>query len=116
LLDFKLGLKLDLAFHMSSAGNTNRVTGMQFVNDRFYELTSLPHRPADQSEWFSIIAEEDVERVQSHWAEMLEAKRPDDLQFRLKKTWLNQEGVHSNIWLQSSNHAELDEQGNVLSG
>jgi hypothetical protein len=105
----------DLASYLYFSHPTNRITGMHFVNDRFYELTGLSHAPADQFEWFSIIADEDVKRVESNWAELLAAKRPDGVQFRLKKTWVNQEGVHSNIWLQSSNHAELDEQGNVLS-
>jgi hypothetical protein len=94
---------------------TDCTTGMQFVNDQFFELTELSHAPSDQFDWFAIIADEDVKKVELDWAHMLEGRISSGFQFRLKKTWVNQDGVHSNIWLQSSNHAEVDGNGNVLS-
>jgi PAS domain S-box-containing protein len=88
---------------------------MQFVNDQFYELTGHPRASIDQSGWFSLVAEEDVQKVETDWAEMLKGRRSEGLQFRLKKTWYNQDGVKDNIWVQSSSSPQLDEQDNVQS-
>jgi hypothetical protein len=88
---------------------------MQFVNDQFYELTGHTHAPNDQFEWFDLIADEDVGEVESDWAGMLHGKRSEGVQFRLKKTWVDQDGVRDHIWVQSSSYPELDEHGNVRS-
>ena len=53
--------------------------------------------------------------VEDDWSHMLAGKKSDGVQFRLKKTWVNQDGIISNIWVQSSNYPELDENGNVIS-
>jgi PAS domain-containing protein len=90
-------------------------TGMQFVNDQFYELTGLSHAPNDQFEWLDLIAEEDLKNVEADWVGMLKGKRSDGVQFRLKKTWVDQDGVRENIWVQSSSYPQLDEHGAVLS-
>jgi PAS domain-containing protein len=96
-------------------GTLTSLAGMQFVNDQFYELTGHPLAPIDQSGWFSLVAEEDVHKVETDWAEMLKGRRSDGLQFRLKKTWYNQDGVKDNIWVHSSSSPQLDEQDNVQS-
>jgi PAS domain-containing protein len=88
---------------------------MQFVNDQFYELTGLSHAPSDQFEWLDLIADEDVKDVETDWAAMLEGRRSDGVQFRLKKTWVDQDGVRGPIWVQSSTYPQLDEHGTVLS-
>lgn len=53
--------------------------------------------------------------VEEDWANMIESKKSDEVQFRLKKTWVNQDGMRSNIWVQSSGYPQVDEQGNVTS-
>ena len=88
---------------------------MNFVNDRFFELTGHPHAPVSQYEWFDLVAEEDVERVKKDWENMLSSGKTNGVQFRLKKTWVNQDGIRSNIWVQSSSFPELDENGKVIS-
>lgn len=89
--------------------------GMQFANDQFYELTGHPHGPIDAIEWFHSIADDDVSIVKEHWAHMLEGRKPDGVQFRLKKTWVNQDGVCSNIWVQSSCYPQVDDNEKVTS-
>lgn len=88
---------------------------MKFANDQYFELTGVSHAPADQAEWFEIIADEDVDRVKEDWSSILEGKKLDGVQFRLKKQWTNQDGIRSNIWVQSSSYPELDESGKVIS-
>ncbi|EUC42938.1 hypothetical protein COCMIDRAFT_28511 [Bipolaris oryzae ATCC 44560] len=90
-------------------------SGMNFVNDQFFELTGHAHAPVNQFEWFDLISEEDVSRVKIDWENMLEGGKSDGVQFRLKKTWVNQDGMRSNIWVQSSSYPELDESGKVIS-
>ncbi|KAF1913435.1 hypothetical protein BDU57DRAFT_356309 [Ampelomyces quisqualis] len=89
--------------------------GMQFVNDQFYELTGHAHTPYNQVDWFNLIAQEDLRKVENDWDGMLCGKRSDGIQFRLKKTWVNQNGVRDNIWVQSSSYPNVDDDGKVLS-
>jgi hypothetical protein len=46
---------------------------------------------------------------------MLKSGKSNGVQFRLKKTWVNQDGMRSNIWVQSSSYPELDENGKIIS-
>jgi len=89
--------------------------GMNFVNDHFFELTGHPHGPVSQYDWFDLIAKEDVEKVKKDWENMLTSGKAKGIQFRLNKTWVNQDGIRSNIWVQSSSCPELDENGKVIS-
>ena len=89
--------------------------GMNYVNDQFFELTGHPHAPPDQIEWFDLLAEEDLGKVKEDWARMLDGEKSAGIQFRLKKTWLNQDNICSNIWVQISGYPELNENGNVIS-
>jgi len=88
---------------------------MQFVNDQFYELTGHVRAPAEQINWFELIVDEDRKSVENNWADMLKGQRADETQFRLKKTWIDQDGVSSHTWVQSSGYPETDKQGNVIS-
>ncbi|EOA83727.1 uncharacterized protein SETTUDRAFT_155095 [Exserohilum turcica Et28A] len=90
-------------------------SGMNFVNDQFFELTGHAHAPVNQFEWFDLIADEDVVRVKNDWENMFKGAKSHGVQFRLKKTWVNQDGKRSNIWVQSSSYPELDESGKVIS-
>ena len=89
--------------------------GMNFVNDHFFELTGHPHGSVSQYDWFNLIAKEDVEKVKKGWENMLTSGKAKGIQFRLNKTWVNQDGIRSNIWVQSSSCPELDENGKVIS-
>lgn len=88
---------------------------MKYVNDQFFELTGHSRRPLDEFEWFGLVADEDLKMVEDDWSQMLAGKKSDGVQFRLKKTWVNQDGFISNTWVQSSNYAELDKNGKVTS-
>ncbi|KAJ4317106.1 hypothetical protein N0V94_005113 [Neodidymelliopsis sp. IMI 364377] len=88
--------------------------GMSYVNDQFFELTGNSRRPLNEVEWFGLVAEEDLKLVEDDWAQMLAGQKSDGVQFRLKKTWVNQDGIVSNIWVQSSNYPELDVNGKVI--
>ncbi|KAF2125221.1 hypothetical protein P153DRAFT_300481 [Dothidotthia symphoricarpi CBS 119687] len=90
-------------------------TGMTFCNDQFLELTGLSRGEPGQADWLKVIAEEDVQAVNAYWAAIVEGKKSDSMQFRLRTTWINQDGARSNIWVESSSHQELDESGNVIS-
>jgi hypothetical protein len=85
------------------------------VNEQFYELTGHARTPVGRSEWFDLIADEDVTMVKENLANMTESRKSDEVQFRLKKTWVDQDGIRSNIWVQSSGFPQVDEQGKVMS-
>jgi PAS domain S-box-containing protein len=89
--------------------------GMQYVNDHFFELTGNPRVPFNELNWDDLLYEEDADKMRSDWSATIEGKKVENLQFRLKKKWTNQEGVLSNVWVQGSSYPELDEEGNVIS-
>jgi PAS domain S-box-containing protein len=89
--------------------------GMNFVNDQFFELTGHARAPVNQLEWFDLIADDDVDKVKENWNGILQGDRSDGVQFRLKKTWIDQDGQRSNIWVQSASYPEIDENGKVIS-
>lgn len=88
---------------------------MTYVNDQFFELTGHSRLPLNEFEWFSLIADEDLEKVQDDWSRLLAGEKSNGVQFRLKKTWINQDGIVSKIWVQSSNYPELNKNGEVIS-
>jgi hypothetical protein len=85
------------------------------VNDHFFELTAYSSASLDKFEWSTIVADDDVNEVEINWAKILQSRVSDGIQFRLKKTWVNQDGICSNIWVQSSNYPALDADGNIVS-
>lgn len=88
--------------------------GMTYVNDQFFELTGHS-RPLHEIEWFDLVADEDRKNVEDDWSRMSSGGKSNGVQFRLKKTWVNQDGIVSKIWVQGSNHPELDKNGKVVS-
>jgi hypothetical protein len=87
---------------------------MQYVNDQFFELTGQQRVAFERLDWGQIVSEEDIDKVEAGWCTVMQGKK-SEMQFRLKKTWVNQEGVLSKIWVQNSSHPELDKDGNVIS-
>ena len=88
---------------------------MNYVNDQFFELTGQSRKPLDQFEWFGLVSDDDLKKVEDDWTQISAGQKSNGVQFRLKKTWVNQDGIVSNIWVQSSNYPEVDENGNVVS-
>lgn len=107
--------QIKVRFFEQAQIQTDSYKGLNYVNDQFFELTGHSRRPLDQFKWAGLVADEDLKKVEDDWSQMLEGKKSDGVQFRLKKTWVNQDGLVSNIWVQSSNHPELDENGKVIS-
>ncbi|KAJ8112319.1 hypothetical protein OPT61_g5287 [Boeremia exigua] len=89
--------------------------GINYANEQFFELTGHSRQNLIELEWFNLVADEDLRRVEDDWSQMLAGKKSDGVQFRLKKTWVNQDGIVSNIWVQSSNYPELNKDGTVVS-
>ncbi|KAF1998942.1 hypothetical protein P154DRAFT_602525 [Amniculicola lignicola CBS 123094] len=89
--------------------------GMQYLNDKFFELTGHPRVEFEKLNWPDIVYDEDVGEALSAWSSIVEGRKTDMIQFRLKKTWDDREGVRSQVWVQGSSYPELDRDGNVIS-
>lgn len=88
---------------------------MQYVNDQFYELTGYSSALHDKFELLDLIADEDVHLAEDDWAATLNGKRTNGVEFRLKKTWINQDGRREHIFVQSLSYPHVDSSGKVLS-
>jgi PAS domain S-box-containing protein len=89
--------------------------GLQYVNDQFFELTGMEPKAPEDIDFSSVVVEEDIERVNTEWEKMIVAKTLSRMEYGLKKTWINQDGVRDHIWVQGSSYPELDENGTVVS-
>lgn len=87
----------------------------QYVNDQFFELTGHPRVPFEQLSWDQIVAEEDMVKVKHACSAITGGKTAEPVELKLKKTWIDQEGNRSEIWVQGSSYPEMDENGTVIS-
>jgi hypothetical protein len=66
---------------------------MNYVNDQFFELTGHSRGPLKSFQWLGLVADEDLQKVEDDWSRMLAGEKSDGVQFRLRKTWINQDGL-----------------------
>ncbi|KAF2873238.1 hypothetical protein BDV95DRAFT_676451 [Massariosphaeria phaeospora] len=89
--------------------------GINYVNNQFYELTGHPRGGSKPPQWSHIVSQKDIESWEQEWFGPAERNKVKHLQFRLKKTWTDQEGFCSEIWVEGSSCPELDDEGNTIS-
>jgi hypothetical protein len=88
----------------------------QYVNDVFFELTGHPRVPFNQISWDKIVVEEDMTKVRHAYSIPAgSSNSTEPVQLKLKKTWRDQEGNSSEVWVQGSSYSELDENGSTIS-
>jgi PAS domain S-box-containing protein len=88
----------------------------QYVNDMFFELTGHPRVPFEQISWEQIVVAEDVKKAKDAcFTTTGDGHMTEPVQLKLKKTWTNQKGACSEVWVQGSSYPELDENGSVIS-
>ncbi|PSN74729.1 hypothetical protein BS50DRAFT_479382 [Corynespora cassiicola Philippines] len=87
--------------------------GVQYVNDQFFELVGNPSVPYHQLNWDELVFKEDTEKLETMWSDLSRGIKTEHLQFRLNRTWVDQEGVRSQVWVEASSYPDLDETGAV---
>ncbi|KAF2793304.1 hypothetical protein K505DRAFT_385801 [Melanomma pulvis-pyrius CBS 109.77] len=87
----------------------------QYVNDQFFELTGHPRVPFEQLSWDQIVTEEDMVKIKNACCAITGGKTAKPVELKLKKTWIDQEGNRSEIWVEGSSYPEMDENGTVIS-
>ena len=76
---------------------------LSYCNRAWFEMTGHPVVPFDLIDWASIIYEEDLELVRSHWTSVFSTQNPTSIQFRLRKRWINGDGVTMGpVWVTTS--------------
>ncbi|CAI6337241.1 unnamed protein product [Periconia digitata] len=89
--------------------------GLQYVNDKFFELVGIQHISPEHIDFARLVVDDDYAQLKAEWAMMMDKKKLNQVQYRLKKEWVNQEQVRSYTWVQMSSYPELDDEGNVAS-
>jgi hypothetical protein len=88
----------------------------QYVNDVFFELTGHPRVPFNEISWDRIVVEEDMAKVRNAYSTATgSGNSTEPIQLKLKKTWRDQEGNSSEVWVQGSSCSDLDKNGSTIS-
>ena len=95
--------------------NAGGLCTLQYVNDQFFQLTGHQRVPFGQIKWEQVVVREDMEKVRHMFSNITGGSTAEPVQLKLKKTWTDQEGNRSEMWVQGSSYPELDENGSVIS-
>ncbi|KAI4836100.1 hypothetical protein E4T44_08450 [Aureobasidium sp. EXF-8845] len=87
---------------------------LSYCNRAWFEMTGHAVVPFEEINWESITYEEDLEFVKSKWSGIFSSKDPTNIQFRLRKRWVDGNGVTMGpIWVTTSALPEYNEDGSV---
>ncbi|KAI9164135.1 Hybrid signal transduction histidine kinase K [Paramyrothecium foliicola] len=89
--------------------------GMQYCNQRFFELTGHPHVQPEQVDWSRLVFPEDQPIVEAGWNVLFKEKQPAQTQFRLQQKWDSGDGKARQVWAQGQAYPECDAEGNIVS-
>jgi PAS domain S-box-containing protein len=92
----------DIIFTASPGGR------FDFVNQRFYSVTSLPEDAALHFGWFQALHEEDVTRVKEEWRNAVKSAEPFNSEFRLR------DAVSQYRWFVARARPIREAQGRIL--
>ncbi|KAF2431180.1 hypothetical protein EJ08DRAFT_632435 [Tothia fuscella] len=84
-------------------------SGMQYCNDRFFDLTGHPRVQANSEvTWTQAVWQDDLGLMESAWTTMSVGEEQSPIQVRLCRTWSNEEGAQGPIWAQAQFSPELN--------
>ncbi|KAI4760995.1 hypothetical protein E4T52_04308 [Aureobasidium sp. EXF-3400] len=87
---------------------------LSYCNRAWFEMTGHPVVPFEEIDFTSVIYEEDLELVRSHWTGVFSTETPTSLQFRLRNKWIDGNGVTMGpIWVTTSALPEFNQDGSV---
>ena len=87
---------------------------LTYCNRAWFEMTGHAAVPFEQIDWASIVYEEDLELVCSHWTRLMSTQESTSIEFRLRKRWVDGNGVTMGpVWVTTSALPELNEDGSV---
>jgi PAS domain S-box-containing protein len=87
---------------------------LSYCNRAWFEITGHAVVPFEEIDWESVTYEEDLELVRSKWSGISSTKDPINMQFRLRKRWVDGNGVTMGpVWVTTSALPEYNEDGSV---
>jgi len=87
---------------------------LAYCNRAWFEMTGHAVVPFEQIDWASIVYEEDLELVCSHWTRLMSTQESTSIEFRLRKRWVDGNGVTMGpVWVTTSALPEFNEDGSV---
>jgi PAS domain S-box-containing protein len=87
---------------------------LTYCNPAWFEITGHAIVPFEEIDWESITHEEDLGLVKSKWSGIFGKKDSTNIQFRLRKRWVDGNGVTMGpVWVTTSALPEYNEDGSV---
>ena len=84
-----------------------------YRNDKWYEIMKAPNDQDAPYQWMEAIKDEDKERVQRLWSDLVHKGTPMSTEVRFKSSWIDQNGNKADTWVLASGFPDKDEAGNV---
>lgn len=92
------------------AGSDGVIT---YRNEKWYEIMKAANDQDAPYQWMEAIQDEDKERVEHLWSDLVENGTPMSTEVRFKSTWIDQNGNKADTWVLASAYPDKDEDGNV---
>ena len=92
------------------AGSNGVIT---YRNEKWYEIIKAPNDQDAPYQWIEAIKDEDKDRVEQLWLDLVHKGIPMSTEVRFKTTWVDQNGNKADTWVLASGFPDKDEDGNV---
>lgn len=84
-----------------------------YRNEKWYEIMKAPNDQDAPYQWMEAIKDEDKDRVERLWSDLVHKGTPMSTEVRFKSTWVDQNGNKADTWVLASGFPDKDEAGNV---
>ena len=86
---------------------------LNYVNDKWHEITKVPKGLEGSDEFLDCVKEEDQDMARKAWSEVTQEAIDMNTEMRLKAPWTDQNGTKGDTWVLASAYPEVDSDGNV---
>ena len=84
-----------------------------YRNEKWHQIMKAPNDQDAPCQWMEAIKDEDKERVEQLWFDLVHKGTPMSTEARFKSTWVDQNGNKADTWVLASGFPDKDELGNV---
>ncbi|KAK4690403.1 hypothetical protein P7C71_g6377, partial [Lecanoromycetidae sp. Uapishka_2] len=86
---------------------------LNYINDKWYEISKVPRGLEGTDEWLDYVKEEDQEAARKAWSDVVHEAIDMNAEIRFKTPWTDQNGNKGDTWVLASAYPEVGDDGKV---
>lgn len=86
---------------------------LNYVNDKWYEISKVPKGLEGTDEWLKYVKEEDQGMARKLWSDVAHEAIDMNAEMRFKTPWIDQNGNKGDTWVLASAYPEVGDDGKV---